>query len=351
MKNIRFNIILTTLALILLTGCTGIGPRTIARDRFNYVEAISNSWKKQTLLNLVKIRYVDNPVFLDVSSIISQYAIETDIKLSATWSDVNNQSLGGSGKYTDRPTITYTLLTGDKFSRSLMRPLPIQSLLFLIDAGYPVDFMFRIGVQTINGIHNRFGGEMVERSADPKFHLLLEKLRRIQSLGGLGVRAKALGEKNAVTLFFRTRHTDKIVKDRESIRQILGLNMDANEFSVVYGSFANDDREIAILSRSMLHIMMELASFIDVPAKDVDEGRVFAPSDETGSDAHQLIRIQSSASSPEQAFVAVRYRDNWFWIDDRDFASKRVFSFLMLLFSLTETGDKTGAPIITVPTR
>jgi hypothetical protein len=34
-------------------GCAGIGPQTIARDRFDYVSAISDSWKRQTILNLL----------------------------------------------------------------------------------------------------------------------------------------------------------------------------------------------------------------------------------------------------------------------------------------------------------
>jgi len=69
MKNIRLNIIITMLLVIIVTGCTGIGPQTITRDRFDYINAISNSWKKQMLLNLVKTRYVDAPVFMEVSSV------------------------------------------------------------------------------------------------------------------------------------------------------------------------------------------------------------------------------------------------------------------------------------------
>jgi hypothetical protein len=48
--------------------------------------------------------------------------------------------------------------------------------------------------------------------------------------------------------------------------------------------------------------------------------------------------------------VAVSYRGQWYWIDDRKVASKRTFAFVMLLFSLTETGDDQRAPIVTVPT-
>jgi hypothetical protein len=76
LKDISLNVILTILALILLVGCSGIGPATVERDRFDYVNALSSSWKKQILLNLVKIRYLDAPIFLDVSSVISQYAVE-----------------------------------------------------------------------------------------------------------------------------------------------------------------------------------------------------------------------------------------------------------------------------------
>ena len=47
-----------------LSGCASIGPPTVARDRFDYITAISDSWRAQTLLNMVKLRYGDAPVFL-----------------------------------------------------------------------------------------------------------------------------------------------------------------------------------------------------------------------------------------------------------------------------------------------
>jgi hypothetical protein len=45
----------------------------------------------------------------------------------------------------------------------------------------------------------------------------------------------------------------------------------------------------------------------------------------------------------------VRYRDYWFWIDDRDVYSRRVFTFLMMFTSIAETGVAPQAPIITIP--
>ena len=353
LKEIRLNVILTMFAFILLAGCSGIGPGTVERDRFDYVNALSSSWKKQMLLNLVKIRYLDAPVFLDISSVISQYAIEGTINLGASWNDPilgDSQRLGGSGKYTDRPTITYTPLIGDKFSRSLMTPIPIRAFLFLIQSEYPADFLYRICVQTINGVDNRIGAKVMEKTADPRFRLLIEAMRRIQKSGGLGMRIKPIGKKQAVVVFFRSELSDEIAKDINTVQQILGLSPDAKEIRVVYGTFATDNQEIAMLTRSMFQIMIELASYIDVPAKDIEEGRVANLSNNNATDMPPLIRIHSGVSRPEDVLVAVPYRDNYFWINDTDVTSKRIFSFLMMLFSLTETGEKTGAPIVTVPT-
>ena len=85
---IRAKTMISIGALLLLSGCAGIGPLTVSRDRFDYTAAISDSWKRQMLFNMVKIRYGDAPVFLDVSSVISQYQIAGQVSLGATF--INN---------------------------------------------------------------------------------------------------------------------------------------------------------------------------------------------------------------------------------------------------------------------
>jgi hypothetical protein len=61
------------------------------------------------------------------------------------------------------------------------------------------------------------------------------------------------------------------------------------------------------------------------------------------------VRIHSSRERPIDAYAAVRYRDYWFWIDDRDMKSKSEFLFILVLFSLAETGVAPQTPVITVP--
>lgn len=343
-----------------LTGCVGIGPRSLSRDRFDYTTAISDSWKDQMLLNMVKMRYADAPVFLDVNSIISQYALDSAISLNSSWSSPkagfgggNIFGIGGIGRYFDRPTITYSPMTGDKFAQKLMNPIPPPSLLSLVQSGFPIDLVFRLCIHSINGIQNRFGGGARARPADPEFYPLLERMRKVQSAGLMGMRIKKTDKEEAyLDLFFREKVNQEMEADILATREVLGLDVHTHEFRVIYGSFSTSDKEVAILTRSVLEIISDLASYIEVPDVHVAEKRVnptLKDQPVTGAPHVPLIRIHSSQERPLDAFITIPYRGCWFWIDDKDLPSKRLFSSLMFVFTLTETGGKEGAPIVTIP--
>jgi hypothetical protein len=344
-----------------IAGCASIGPGTVTRDRFDYTAAVAESWKNQMLLNLVKLRYGDTPVFLDVGQIVSGYTVEGTLSASGTifgTSGVvpgvpdNSVSLGAQGRYTDRPTITYAPLVGERFARALMTPLPPPSILSLIQAGYPVDAVLRLAVHEINGIRNRYGGDLRARPADPEFYALLHDLRQIQTAGGIGLRVQRTDHTEAILMTFRQNVNPAIAETARAVRQRLGLDPAAQEIRVVYGSIAANNKELALLTRSILEILIDLSSFITVPEVHVRERRV-GPTheDEAGPEEpiRPLIRIGSAAERPSDAFTAVRYRGHWFAIDDHDMPSKRLFTFLMFLFTLVETGGKEGAPIVTIP--
>lgn len=117
------------IGLLAVAGCASIGPATVARDRFDYVESISDSWKRQMLLNLVKVRYSDAFVFLDVTSVISSYEFKGEFGVfgqEAPAGRAGDSFVGAAANssYTDRPTITYAPLSSDKFAKSLMSPFP-----------------------------------------------------------------------------------------------------------------------------------------------------------------------------------------------------------------------------------
>ena len=353
----KFKFTLGVGVLFFLSGCGSLGPETVSRDRFEYTDAVSESWKRQMLLNMVKIRYGEAPVFLDVISVINQYSTETQVNGSLSWNaflPTDSQNVGASHKYADRPTISYQPLQGDKFTRSLMTPISPHSIMSLMEAGWRADYLFRLCVQSINGTYNRIGHQMTVKDADPDFYRLIDGMRKVQKSAAVGMRLKKAKEgQPANVLFFRKADIEAGITEKQTmIRQILGLDPDRHEFTVVYGALSKDDTEIAILTRSMLQILSELASYIDVPEKHVQEKRApgnFAVAADTKAEVMPLLRVYSSLKPPEDDLVSIKYRGYWYWIDDKDYWSKRMFTFMMYLFSLAETGTPPQAPVLTIP--
>jgi len=341
----------------LLAGCAGTGPSSIARDRFDYVTSVSDSWKRQMLLNLLKVRYTDAPVFMDIASVINSYELTGDVNLFGQLAKANAgdqiSGLSVTGRYADKPTITYQPLAGDKFTRSLMLPIPIPSILFLIQSGYPADMVLRICVDSISGFRNSYGGPGRPQSGDAKFRELMDAIRESQAAGGLGMKVKSSTDRQAVVMFLRPSTDETIAVPVRKVRELLSLDESADEYSFVYGNYPENNREIAILSRSIMQVLVDFSSYIDVPAEDVAEGRVYGI--ERTSDQERmfpsLLTVRCGSAAPVDAHVSVNYRNQWFWIEDRDKQSKLIFNFMMMLFSLTETGPAQVAPIVTVPAR
>ena len=168
-----------------LTGCSSIGPPTIKRDRTDYSSAMANSWKEMQLLNIVKFRYFDPPVFLDVPSVVSQQELYGQADFTSrlvpnplTTSTRDYYKPQAQGRYTDRPTISYTPITGQPFINILLRPIPPATIFSLIDSGHPADFMLRLTVNSINGLSNYSLAPARAHAEDPRFRQLLAAIRR-----------------------------------------------------------------------------------------------------------------------------------------------------------------------------
>ncbi len=341
-------------------GCASIGPATVPRDRVDYITAVADSWKEQTLLNIVRLRYADAPSFVEVSSVISAYQFQGQLSAAGQISSnltntipSNLVTLGGNATYQDRPTITYTPVTGEKFTASLLRPIPPSAIFELIQAGFPADGILQMTTRAINGVYNRSSIGGGAREADPNFYPLLDALRRLQLSGAVSLRLEKRGNEEASILVFAGKPSPEVERDLRFVQQTLGVRLGPNsELTLVFGALPHNDKEIAVLSRSMLGILLEVANGIAVPPSHVAEGRTAASARTTEVENPRdrpLVRIRSGATPPAGAFAAVRYRDTWYWINDEDIASKRVFSFLMLFFSLAETGVTPQTPVLTVP--
>ena len=348
---------LTVAAAALLTGCQHLGPKSVAVDRFDYSSAIADSWKQQTLLNIVKVRYVDLPVFVDVASIVAGYSMQTGVTINGTLStdkavQGNFAAAGGSAIYTDRPTITYVPLTGEKFLRGLITPIDPKNIFFMLQSGYPADFILGLTVEGLNGVRNRSTAGGRVREADPDFVRAMELLDEVQAAGAVGMRVEEDKAKNqtAVLFFRRDDIPDDIAAKTAEIRRLLKLPEGQAKFVLSYSPTRGATNELTVNSRSMLQIMSAFASYLDVPAADLKAHRALPAFESTAPDNRQdTVRIHSGKDKPANAFVAVQYRNQWFWIDDGDWQTKRALTAVMFFFTLAETGSSDKLPLITIP--
>jgi len=341
--------------LVVLAGCKSIGPGQVAGDRFDYSASIGESWKRQTLLNIVKLRYFDPPIFVDVGQIVASRTLSSSVNLGGTFGqgNNNNMTLGAAGTYTDQPTVIYTPLTGNKFIKSLMTPLPPESVFYLIQSGLPADGVLFAAVSSINGLKNQSSTIHGTSPPDPDFLRALELMRKIQVSGGVALRIQEEAQKQHTSILAIRRPDISPETKAESLelRRLLHLDPDASEFNLVFGSTAANDKELAVQTRSIIQLMGTMAADVEVPAEDLAEHSV-APGWESvtgGQAVKRLIEIHCSKNNPPHAFVAVPYQDHWFWIDRRDLKSKRVFSFMMLLFTLADSGEGPPLPLVTIP--
>ena len=344
-------------AVALFTGCAHLGPRTIPVDRFDYSTAVADSWKQQTLLNIVKLRYMDLPVFVDVSSIVSGYSLQTGVNVGSTVSSEqavqgNFLSAGAQAIYTDRPTITYVPLTGEKFLRGLMTPIDPKNIFFMLQSGYAADFILGLTVESLNGVRNRSSAGGAVRQADPEFLRALQLLRDIQAAGAFGMRVEEDKTKasTAVLFFRRDDVSADIVEKTAEIRRLLKLPAEPDKFTLIYSPMRGSDNELAVNSRSMLQIMAAFASYLDVPEAHLQAHSALPAFEHVApEERRELVRIRSGADKPAAAFAAVRYRDYWYWIDDDDWLTKRALTAVMFFFTLAETGGNERLPLITIP--
>jgi len=351
------NLCLALAVTALFTGCKHLGPKSIAVDRFDYSSSIADSWKQQTLLNIVKLRYMDLPVFVDVASIVAGYSMQTGVSVNGTLSSEkaiqgNYVAAGGSAIYTDRPTITYVPLTGEKFLRGLITPIDPKNIFFMLQAGYPADFILGLTVEGLNGVRNRSTAAGAMREADPEFLRALQLLREVQAAGAVGMRVEEDKVKNATGVMFFRRDdvAPEIVEKTAEIRRLLKLPAEQHKFALSYSPVRGAESELAVNSRSMLQIMGAFASYLDVPEAHLKDHSAVPAFEKAATESGQnKVRIHSGKEKPANAFVAVRYRDHWFWIDEGDWQTKRALTAVMFFFTLAETGDTGKLPLITIP--
>src|SRR2546430_4761510 len=73
--------VVVMLGSILAAGCTTLGPDALDQTRLHYNEVIKRTTEQQLLLNIVRLRYIDTPSSLAISTIADQHELSSSLKM------------------------------------------------------------------------------------------------------------------------------------------------------------------------------------------------------------------------------------------------------------------------------
>ena len=352
-------------SVILLGACaTRLGPRTIPAARFDYNERIARSQNDQLLLNLVRLRYRDTPVFLDVGNVIAQYTLDARVGvlpgINVDGTDRSELGIDLGGRYSEQPTITYEPISGAEFTRRLLTPISPQTIILLSQSGWSVERLLMCCVDSINDVTNApvASGPTPSRIPDnSRFREAARLLRELQIAGLLDVMLAQDLETGDALVRIESPESDSTQTDTlRQLREVLGLDAALDTFRLTTRSAQREPNEIVLTGRSLLGALFFLSHNVEPPADHKSRGLVTVVEereDEEGINwstvSGSLLKIASAESPPTEAFVRIRYRGHWFYIDDADLNSKATFNLLTYLLSLQSAGSEGIDAMLTVP--
>jgi hypothetical protein len=330
-------------------------------DQIGYSRSLGDGEKRQTLLNVVRLRYADTPTFLDATQVISGYQLQRNVtagfELFPRTDPSTFVSGGGSAQLQESPTFTFQPVTGEQFAETFMRPLPPSELLPFILGGLPVDVLFRLSVQSVNALSNATSFTRDANGGSPGFFLLLHDLRLLQIAGLLGVRLEHVKGTPATKADSPLGHVFLLVSPTDDprlravageARGLLGMKAGSRDAEVVYGRVAGPG-QVAMLTRSMLSVLNQIGSQVEVPQADVARGLTLPTVGNVGIERRPAVVVHSGRAAPRDAYVSIAYHEHWFWIASDDFDSKLAFTTVQILLALATTSTGPGT-IITIPT-
>ncbi len=349
--------LLLGIGFLLLAGCAGIGPQALKDARFNYNLAVQLSSNEQMLLNLVRLRYRDNPVFLEITNISTQFSISAGLNAEADVREVypDTFSFGLGLSYAEKPTISFAPLHGEQFVKRLLSPIPLEHLVLLLNSGWRADRILRLCVQRIQDIKNAPTASGPTPDLKPEFKEFLELARLMQRLHRrklIDFVYKRFENQVYPALFVHSEarsHPDFL-----RLRGMLKIG-DYDFYPITPEMAPGNDRFIAVQTRSLIGILFYLSQGVTPPEEDLRKGKVTLTRCPDGRpfDWHELLGdlfvVRASKRPPREAAVAVRYRGYWFYIDDSDLNTKSTFVLLGQLFVLEAGKEKGLVPLLTIP--
>ena len=343
-------------------GCFNIGPHAMKNEWLKYNNVISNIEDQQNLLNLVKLRYNDSPKMLAVTNINSQLLLGSeDSGMSYSFSEGatplgNRFSFFLFPKYEDKPTITYQPLQGEKFVKNILEQISLDVLMLLNNSGWSVERIFRLCIQDINGIRNAPGASGPTPDYAPEYKDFLavaELMRTLQRQNFINLNYELIDVESTLVLSFAEEALE--LPETLKLIEMLRLTPNKTDYPLVINVMDHNPNHVSIRTRSVMGILYLLSQSVEVPQEDVRKGKLTTTKYADGRPFYwsglfsNLFQIKSSSEKPSDAFVRIKYRGSWFYIDDTDVESKRTYSLFSQIFAIQAGKIKVERPTLTLP--
>ena len=350
-------------------GCgSGIGPKSISNERPAFNEELIQSTNQQLLTNLVRLRYLDAPMFLELSSVVAQYSFDRSVNASGSASFSGGEwrrngsgiGVGGSMDFKETPTVSYMPLQGEEFAKRMLSPIPLETIVLLSRSGRSSARLLNICAERMNGLENAVSASGPTPAESPTYEEFQKTAAQFKRLGKLGVFVVVPDKDSSHKVAYRVDAAKAAqLNASEDLSTVLKtLDLPANTRMIVLSTpfEQNDGTTLVLSTRSMLGVLFFLSHSVQAPPEHVTSGlveRTKIRGTETLFDWAQVTKsvmtVKWAPKEPERAYVKVKYRDYWFYIDDADRNSKATFGLLHYLISLQSTAGSGRMPLLTLP--
>jgi hypothetical protein len=143
---------LATALATAVSGCATLGPPTLREARTAYNEAVADTGRQQTLMNIVRVHNNENPLFMEVTQIsdLSTLSFNPSSGITGFWSKAGPAaSLNGTATYTQNPNIQMTPLQGQELIQQISTPITTDSMASLYNSNWPIANILEFAVQRL----------------------------------------------------------------------------------------------------------------------------------------------------------------------------------------------------------
>ncbi len=334
----------------LLCGCNAAGPAAIGGGRSAYNTIVNQTEDEQILSAIVHSRYDQTFGLLAVTAINANIRVSSSVGANAGVGSDNffeGGTLTAGIAYEDSPTISYLPVRGEKFVESMLAPISADQTLLLSRMRTQYCEPLRLLIRRVNGLVNPLFAKGDPGGGFERFVSLFTKLR---GQGVLDVVRLPNGEHELLVHDFTTREAGD-VRDMLTTLGVKQPVVPSSDLRIKLRFFvgASTDDAVDVETPTALEVMRAAARGVEVPPLHLAEGIVTSAVAARSGPAPLAVHV--SRAEPGRASIATRHRDYWYFIDDRDVASKQAFVLLRTLIGLRldTLGGGQLAPVLTVP--